>query len=86
MIAALGNKYMSYAYKSSLCGRKINVTNVGADYNVRGEGNSLIVTVADTCASCEGDHVDFSEAAWKKLTDGDEAGVVNLEWAFVGEK
>ena len=77
---ALGNDYMNYDYKSSHCGRRVQVRNTGANYRVGGKGNVIEVVVADTCASCHGNHIDFSHAAWDELTDESDHGQINLEW------
>ncbi|KAK4168740.1 hypothetical protein QBC43DRAFT_330622 [Cladorrhinum sp. PSN259] len=82
-IVALGNSFMNWEYKSSHCGRRIRAKNVGANYRVGGKGNAIEVVVADTCASCRGNHIDFSHAAWDALTDYSTHGQINLEWAFL---
>jgi len=79
-IAALGNTWMNGEYISSECGRQIRVTNLGSFYPVGGEGNSIIVTVMDTCSTCDEDHIDLSIAAWNALTDDTEFGLLNVEW------
>ncbi|KAK4199816.1 RlpA-like double-psi beta-barrel-protein domain-containing protein-containing protein [Triangularia verruculosa] len=82
-IAALGNSWMHHQYKSSECGRQIQVTNKGSHYHVGGEGNTITVTIQDTCASCDDGHVDFSHAAWDALTDGSPQGQIDLEWSWL---
>ncbi|KAK4178271.1 hypothetical protein QBC36DRAFT_309359 [Triangularia setosa] len=79
-VAALGNAWMHSQYRASECGRQIQVTNKGSHYHIGGEGNTITVTVQDTCASCDEGHVDFSLAAWDALTDGSPHGQVDLEW------
>lgn len=79
-VVALGNDWMHHRYQASECGRQIQVTNKGSRHHVGGEGNTITVTVQDTCASCDAGHVDFSHAAWDALTDGSPPGQVDLEW------
>ncbi|KAK4660029.1 hypothetical protein QC762_115525 [Podospora pseudocomata] len=79
-VVALGNDWMHHRYQASECGRQIQVTNKGSHHHVGGEGNTITVTVQDTCASCDAGHVDFSHAAWDALTDGSPPGQVDLEW------
>lgn len=79
-ICALGNAWMNYEYMGDECGRRIRVTNLGSHYPVGGEGRSIIVTVKDTCASCDEDHIDLSIGAWNALTDHTAPGLLNVEW------
>lgn len=79
-IAALGNAWMNGEYMSEECGRQIRVTNLGSFYPVGGEGRSIIVTVKDTCESCDEDHIDLSIAAWNALTDNTDFGLINVAW------
>jgi hypothetical protein len=65
---------------SPYCGRQIQVTNVGSDDQVGGDGNTLTVTVADTCESCGPDDVDFSLGAWDILTDNAAPGTFDAQW------
>ncbi|KAK3996357.1 RlpA-like double-psi beta-barrel-protein domain-containing protein-containing protein [Cladorrhinum sp. PSN332] len=84
MIVALSYSKMDRGYKASHCGRRVRVKNKGANYpGVGGNGNVIEVVVADTCADCEGNHIDFSHAAWDALTDYSNHGQINLEWAFI---
>jgi hypothetical protein len=62
------------------CGRKVQVTNVGSDDGVGGQGNVIIATVEDTCPSCDENHIDFSVGSWNQLTNGADFGTVNIEW------
>ncbi|KAK4649048.1 uncharacterized protein QC761_115525 [Podospora bellae-mahoneyi] len=82
-VVALGNDWMHHRYQASECGRQIQVTNKGSRHHVGGEGNTITVTVQDTCASCDAGHVDFSHAAWDALTDGSPPGQVDLEWTWL---
>jgi hypothetical protein len=79
-IVALSNSWMQEESPSPLCGRKIKATNVGSDDGVGGAGNSVIVTVADTCPSCNEDHPDFSVGAWNRLTDSAPFGTIKVNW------
>ncbi|KAK0737422.1 hypothetical protein B0T21DRAFT_365094 [Apiosordaria backusii] len=74
---------MHHQYKASECGRQIQVTNKGSHSHVGGKGNTITVTVQDTCASCDEGHVDFSHAAWEALTDGSPHGQIELEWTWL---
>lgn len=65
---------------TSICGRQIVVTNTGSNDGVGGEGNVVTVTVADTCPSCDENHIDLSESAWKKLTNNAPDGTVLVDW------
>ncbi len=79
-VAALGNSWMQGQYKGPHCGRQIEVTNVGSNYSVGGVGNTIIVTVQDTCESCDESHVDFSVGAWNALTDGGDPSIFRVKW------
>jgi len=79
-VCALSNEWMHGEYKASECGRLIEVTHMGSDYGVGGEGNTIIVKVQDTCEDCDGDHVDLSMGAWDALTDGAPWGQIYTEW------
>lgn len=61
-----------------VCGAKIKATNPET-------GNSVVVTVVDTCASCKRDDLDVTEAAFKKLTGGslDAGRLKKIEWQWV---
>ena len=83
LIVALGDAYMNYESPSSYCGRTIQVTNVGSNSGTGGAGNSVTVTVADTCAACDANHLDFSVGAWNALTNGAEYGTINIDWSVL---
>ena len=56
MIAAVGGElYGSYSKKSSVCGKKVLVTN-------KANGKSVKVTITDACESCDKTHIDLSPA------------------------
>ncbi|OXV08188.1 hypothetical protein Egran_04050 [Elaphomyces granulatus] len=78
IIAAIGDSWMDGESPSPYCGRQIQVTNIGSDDQVGGAGNTLTVTVADTCSTCGPDDIDFSVGAWDSLTDN--AGTFNAQW------
>jgi hypothetical protein len=65
---------------SPYCGRKVQITNLGSNDNVGGAGNTVVVTVEDTCPGCDENHVDLSVGAWNTLTGHAEFGTVNIEW------
>ena len=81
LIMALSNDFMQYQYKSQWCGQRVRVTNYGSNEAViGGAGNSVVVTVADTCASCGFGDVDFSIGAWNMLTNSAPWGTFNAGW------
>ena len=47
---------------------------------IGGKGNSVVVTVRDTCEACGREDVDFSLGAWNSLTGGSPWGVFVAEW------
>jgi hypothetical protein len=65
---------------SPYCGATIVATNAGSDDGVGGAGNSITVTVADTCPSCGDYDIDFSVGAWNALTNNAPYGTFELEW------
>ncbi|MCJ1464195.1 hypothetical protein MMC07_002808 [Pseudocyphellaria aurata] len=80
MIVAVSNSLMQGQSPSPLCGRQITVRNIGSNDGVGGAGNSMTVTVADTCMGCDENHLDFSVGAWNQLTNNAPYGTVNIEW------
>jgi hypothetical protein len=83
IIAAMSNHWMKNESPSPYCGRQIQVTNVGSNDQVGGAGNTLTVTVADTCPSCDTDDVDFSVGAWVLLTNNASWGTFEAQWSFI---
>jgi len=80
-VCAMGHAWMGGRYNAPSCGRKIEITNVGCDYEgVNGVGNSIIVTVKDTCASCAKNHIDLSVGAWDALTNCSPWGIFRARW------
>ncbi|KAK3694207.1 RlpA-like double-psi beta-barrel-protein domain-containing protein-containing protein [Podospora appendiculata] len=83
-IVALGHYWMKHDYQAEPCGRQIRVKNVGCDYEgIDGEGNEIVVTVQDSCDSCDKNHLDLSIGAWNELTDDSEWGELNIEWNWL---
>ncbi|KFY74788.1 hypothetical protein V499_05211 [Pseudogymnoascus sp. VKM F-103] len=84
MTVAISPFWMTQHAPGPYCGRKIQVTNTGptTDNSVGGAGNTIIVTVQDTCAGCDENHVDLSVAAWNSLTNGHEFSVTGVSWHF----
>ncbi|KAF4634784.1 hypothetical protein G7Y89_g3303 [Cudoniella acicularis] len=80
MIVAIATDYMS---QGGMCGRQIQITNVGSDDGVGGAGNTATATIADTCPSCDDGHVDMSVGVWNAVTGGAAWGTVNIEWDFI---
>lgn len=78
---ALSNTFMNNEYQSPYCGKTITVTNSKAPYSgINGVGNTVTVTVQDTCPSCSQDHLDLSVAAWNQLTDSSAFGTDDITW------
>ncbi|ORE23222.1 barwin-like endoglucanase [Rhizopus microsporus] len=76
MIAAVGGElYGSYSKKSSVCGKKVLVTN-------KANGKSVKVTITDACESCDKTHIDLSPAAFAKIGKFD-TGVLKVEWHYI---
>jgi len=67
------------------CDWTIYVINVGSDDGVGGEGNGVIVTVADTCPACDATHLDLSIGAWNALTDNAPFGTIFIEWYWIAD-
>ncbi len=80
MIGALGMSWMKNQYKSQYCGRRIRIHNTGSNDGVGGKGNSIDITVADSCAACDQNHIDLSIGAWNRLTNSAPWGTVNINW------
>lgn len=81
MIVALGHNFMQHQYQSAWCGHRMKVTNFGSqDVNVGGKGNSVIVTVGDSCDGCGPYDVDFSVGAWNKLTNSAPWSTFDAVW------
>lgn len=47
----------------NMCGRKLKVSNMGSNDGVPTSGQSVVVTVADTCPSCGPNDLDLSVGA-----------------------
>lgn len=71
---------MSNLSPAPLCNRQIIATNRGSDDLVGGKGNSVTVTVKDTCPECDETHLDFSVGAWNILTNSAAFGTINIDW------
>jgi expansin (peptidoglycan-binding protein) len=71
---------MSDLSPAPLCNRQITVTNEGSDDNVGGKGNSVTVTVKDTCPGCNKTHLDLSVGAWNILTNSAPFGTIDIKW------
>lgn len=65
---------------SQYCGSQIQVQNVGSDSGTGGQGNTLTVTVADTCPGCGQGDIDFSVGAWNILTNNAAPGTFEINW------
>ncbi|TPX13721.1 uncharacterized protein E0L32_005924 [Thyridium curvatum] len=84
MIVALSYILQKNESPGPYCGRKVRIRNTGSDdVNVKGKGNLIFATVADTCPSCDVDHLDLSLAAWNALTDNSPYSVAKIDWVFV---
>ena len=80
LIAAIGNYWMKHQSPSPYCGRRIQAKNTGSNDGVGGKGNTITVIVQDTCYSCGENDIDFSVAAWNKLTNGAPFGNFDAQW------
>ena len=56
-IIALPTYWQGNASPGPYCGRKIKITNQGGGDNNNGVGNVVVATVADTCPSCDENHL-----------------------------
>jgi len=77
MIAAIDERrYGNPGKKSSLCGRKVAITNIL-------NGKSVTVTIQDDCPGCKNlDSIDLSTGAFQKIATLAE-GMVKIKWHFV---
>lgn len=82
MTVAISNYFMDNESPAPYCGKKIKLTNVGptTDESIGGAGNSVTVTVEDTCPGCNEGHLDLSVAAWETLTNNALYSVVGISW------
>ncbi|KAI4146037.1 MAG: hypothetical protein LQ340_006065 [Diploschistes diacapsis] len=80
-IAALSTYWMD---QGTFCGRTIDITNNGGGDDNNGVGQTITVTVADTCEGCDENHIDLSVGAFEGLTGGnlDPPGEFNIVWHF----
>ncbi|OJJ48664.1 hypothetical protein ASPZODRAFT_24273 [Penicilliopsis zonata CBS 506.65] len=62
---------------NTLCSQKISATNILT-------GTTVTVVVADTCAACGENDVDFSVGSWDALTGSAAWGTFALDWKFCG--
>ena len=79
-IVAISNFFQKNESPGPKCGQKIQVLNTGSNDGVGGKGKSVTVTVADTCPSCDENHLDLSVGAWNTLTGNAPFGTVNINW------
>ncbi|CAG8953407.1 hypothetical protein HYFRA_00010156 [Hymenoscyphus fraxineus] len=79
-IAAISTSWQGTGYPPAFCGRKVQVTNVGSNDGVGGQGNTIIATIEDTCPGCDANHIDFSVGSWNQLTNNAAFGTANIEW------
>lgn len=80
IIAAISNAWMDNQSPSQYCGRQIRAQNVGSNSGTGGQGNTVTVTVADTCPSCGQGDIDFSVGAWNELTNNALPGTFEVSW------
>lgn len=76
-IAAMDSRrYGNTSVRSSLCGKRVRITNPK-------NGKSVTVTVADACPTCENSNsIDLSVGAFKQIASL-EQGLVPIQWQFV---
>ncbi|KAJ3477418.1 hypothetical protein NLI96_g10479 [Meripilus lineatus] len=77
LIAAIDERrYGNANRKSSLCGRKVHLTNTK-------NGKSVTVTIKDDCPTCENaNSIDLSVAAFNRIAT-EEEGMVPIKWQFL---
>ncbi|CAA7271656.1 unnamed protein product [Cyclocybe aegerita] len=77
MIAAIdGDRYGDLGKRSSLCGKRVKITNTKNQ-------KTVTVTIADACPTCRNSNsIDLSEGAFKVIATLDE-GIVPISWVFV---
>ena len=80
-IVAISNAFQQGQSPGPMCGRQISVRNTGSNDGVGGAGNAITVTVADTCPSCDQNHLDLSVGAWNQLTGNAPYGTVFIDWS-----
>lgn len=76
-VAAMDSRrYGNTSVKSSLCGKRVQITNPK-------NNKSVTVTVADACPTCENSNsIDLSVGAFKQIATEAE-GMVHINWKFV---
>ncbi|KAM0258007.1 hypothetical protein ACHAQJ_004050 [Trichoderma viride] len=82
-IGALTPSWQGTQFPPAYCGRQIFITNTGSNDGVGGAGNTVTITVEDTCPGCpSADSIDLSRGAFSSLTNGATTGTVDIEWHF----
>ena len=56
-VIALSNYWQQNESPGPYCGRKIQITNTGRGQSNNGVGSVVVATVADTCPSCDENHL-----------------------------
>ncbi|KAF8910976.1 RlpA-like double-psi beta-barrel-protein domain-containing protein-containing protein [Gymnopilus junonius] len=76
LIAAIdGARYGNLGAKSSLCGRKVKITNTQ-------NKKSVTVTIEDACPTCDNNNsIDLSVGAFQHIADLSQ-GIVPIDWQF----
>jgi len=70
------SRYGDSGGASSLCGKQVRITN-------QANGNTVTVTVADDCPTCQNENsIDLSVAAFQAL-DNLSVGDIPIVWSFV---
>lgn len=82
MTVAASPTWMGQVGPGPYCGRTLVATNIGptTDNSIGGEGNTVTVTIEDTCEGCAQNDLDFSVAAWNALTNNAAYSVVTVSW------
>lgn len=77
LVAAMDvDLYGDTGRKSSLCGRRVQITNTN-------NGKSVTVVVADACPTCKNSNsIDLSVGAFNKIAT-EEQGMVPIKWKYV---
>ncbi|KAI0306461.1 RlpA-like double-psi beta-barrel-protein domain-containing protein-containing protein, partial [Multifurca ochricompacta] len=76
-IAAIDEKRYGFSGAvSSLCGKRVKITNTE-------NGKTVIVTIADDCPTCKNaNSIDLSVAAFKAIAPL-SAGIAPISWSFI---
>jgi expansin (peptidoglycan-binding protein) len=88
-----GDRYGNLGAKSSLCGKKVKITNpankkvcpyrINLKLHLNKVPQSVTVTIADACPTCKnGNSIDLSEGAFKQIATLDQGMVGSTSFMF----